>query len=404
MVPGGYIVCRDSAVLGVFDALPEDYRNIEVTDYGDKLIIPGLVDLHVHAPQYAYRGLGMDLELLAWLETYAFKEEARYQSAEYALSAYQAFCDALGKSATTHAAVFATLHTEATCLLMELLEGTGLCTFVGKVGMDRNSPAYLTQTTEEAVAETEEWLRRIRGRYERTKPILTPRFVPTCSEELMTALGKLARENGLPVQSHLSENRAEIAWVKALHPDCAHYAGVYDKYGLFGGETPTVMAHCVYPEEEELALIRERGVVIAHCPQSNTNISSGIAPVRQLLDSGLKVGLGSDVAGGFSLSIFRAMTDAIQVSKLYAVLVDGSKKPLTLPEAFYMATKGGGAFWGKVGSFEPGYELSAVVLDDEAIGRTGELTLEQRLERAVYLSTDDMIAAKYAGGKRLINH
>ena len=180
---------------------------------------------------------------------------------------YQAFCGALRKSATTHAGVFATLHTEATCLLMDLLEETGLNTFVGKVNMDRNSPAYLTQTTQESVAETEEWLRRTRNRFMRTKPILTPRFVPTCSEELMAALGKMARADGLPVQSHLSESRAEIEWVKKLHPDCEGYGAVYDKYGLFGGDVPTIMAHCVYPTEEEFDLIRERGVMLAHCPQ-----------------------------------------------------------------------------------------------------------------------------------------
>ena len=400
-VPRGHVVCDGADVVDVFGELPERYKDIEVADYGDRLIIPGLVDLHVHAPQYAYRGLGMDLELLQWLETYAFKEEARYIGADYALPAYKEFSDALGRSATTHAAVFATLHTESTCLLMDLLEATGLYTFVGKVNMDRNSPPYLTQTTVESLAETEEWLRCVGGRFIRTKPILTPRFVPSCSEELMASLGRLAREKGLPVQSHLSESRAEIEWVRSLHPDCGSYGAVYDKYGLFGGETPTIMAHCVYPTEEDYALIRERGVHIAHCPQSNTNISSGIAPVLEMLERGLRVGLGSDVAGGFSLSIFRAVSDAIQVSKLYSVLVDGTKKPLSLPEAFHMATKGGGAFWGKVGSFEPGYALSAVVLDDSMLGRTEGLTLEQRLERAVYLSTDEMITAKYAGGRQL---
>jgi guanine deaminase len=399
VVSRGYIICEDGIVIDVYEKLPERYKNIEVTDYGDRLIIPGLVDLHVHAPQFAYRGLGMDLELLAWLETYAFKEEAKYEDTEYARSAYEAFCGALKKSATTHAAVFATLHTGATRLLMDLLEETGLCTFVGKVNMDRNSPAYLTQTTEESISDTEEWLAVTRNQYDRTKPILTPRFVPTCSDKLMAALGKMARDSGVPVQSHLSENRAEIDWVKKLHPDCGSYGAVYDKYGLFGRNAPTIMAHCVYPTEGEIELIRTNGVMIAHCPQSNTNISSGIAPVRAMLDRGLKIGLGTDVAGGFSLSIFRAMTDAIQVSKLRAVLLDQTKKPLSMPEAFYMATKGGGAFWGKVGSFEPGYELSAVVLDDENIGRTGELTVEQRLERIVYLSTDEQITAKYACGK-----
>jgi guanine deaminase len=397
----GYIICENGAVTGVFNNLPERFNGMEVTDYGDKIVIPGLVDLHVHAPQYTYRGLGMDLELLPWLETYAFREEANYADAAYAGRAYGDFCTALKKSATTHASVFATLHTDATVLLMDLLEETGLHVFAGKVNMDRNSPAALTQPTAEAIADTEAWLKNTRGKYKRVKPILTPRFVPTCTDALLSALGRMASEYRIPVQSHLSENKAEIAWVKQLHPDCETYAGVYDKYGLFGRGVPTVMAHCVYPEERELDLIRENGVFVAHCPGSNTNISSGIAPVRKMLERGLNIGLGTDVAGGFSLSVFRAVSDAVQVSKLYSVLVDGTAKPLTLPEAFYLATKGGGAFWGKVGSFEPGYGLSAVILDD-TFNAGYDLSPEQRLERIVYLSDDSHIAAKYVDGVRIL--
>jgi guanine deaminase len=401
-VPQGYLVCENSAVAGVFEKLPERYGTVGVTDCGDKIIIPGLVDLHVHAPQYTYRGLGMDLELLPWLETYAFKEEAKYSDEDYASSAYKAFCSGLLRSATTHASVFATLHSKATRILMDLLEETGLQTCVGKVNMDRNSPEYLSQATADSISETGVWLTSARNAYKRTKPILTPRFVPSCSDELLAALGKMAAEHGVPVQSHLSENRAEIDWVRRLHPNCSCYSEVYDKYGLFGRNIPTIMAHCVYPDARELELIRENGVVIAHCPGSNMNISSGIAPVREMVDMGIRVGLGSDVAGGFSLSVFRAVTDAIQVSKLYSVIVDKTKKPLTLPEAFYMATKGGGSFWGKVGSFEPGYDMSAVVIDDESLNGAYALTLEQRLERIVYLSNDGHIAAKYVGGKQVL--
>ncbi len=401
-VPQGYIVFQNDMIIDVFEKLPECFEKIDVVDYGDKIIIPGLVDLHLHAPQFTYRGLGMDLELLPWLETYAFREEAKYSDQDYAKAAYTAFSLALKKSATTHASVFATLHVPATRILMEFLEETGLNTFVGKVNMDRNSPDYLTQTTQESIAETESWIRVVQNKYKKTKPILTPRFAPSCTDALMAALGKMALEYNLPVQSHLSENRAELEWVRKLHPDCRYYSHVYDKYGLFGKSVPTIMAHCVYPEEDELNLIHETGVYIAHCPGSNMNIASGIAPIREMLDRGIRVGLGSDVAGGFTISIFRAISDAIQVSKLYKAVIDKTRKPLTLPEAFYMATKGGGSFWGKVGSFEPGYSLSAVVINDEKINASGDLTVQQRLERIVYLSTDEHIEAKYVDGKRIL--
>ena len=148
--------------------------------------------------------------------------------------------------------------------------------------------------------------------------------------------------------------------------------------------------------------MKQNGVYVAHCPASNMNLSSGIAPIKRYLNEGIKVGLGSDVAAGQTESIFRAMTDAIQVSKLYWRHVDSSCKPLTFEEAFYMATKGGGEFFGKVGSFEEGYELDAIVLDDTCIPYPQELSTRQRLERAVYLSLDLLgIHAKYVAGEKV---
>lgn len=397
--PQSYLVCENGIVAGIFTTLPERYQGIPVEDYGDKLILPGLVDLHVHGAQYAYRGLGMDMELLDWLEKNAFPEESRFADEAYAEAAYRVFTDALLHSATTRASIFATLHRPGTLRLMKQLEAAGLPCCVGKVNMDRNSPDTLREITTESLAETRCWLEESTdGKL--VRPILTPRFTPSCTDELMAGLGRLQREFDVPMQSHLSENPSEIAWVQQLCPMTRCYAESYARAGLLGGECPTIMAHCVWSGPEERALLKERGVFIAHCPQSNTNLSSGIAPVKQFLREGQKVGLGSDVAGGAHLSIFRAMTDAIQCSKLRWRLVDPDTPALTLPEALYMATKGGGAFFGKVGSFEPGYEFDAVVMDDSALPTTRDCTLAERLERVVYLS-DGNPCAKYAAGRRL---
>lgn len=397
--PHGYLVCEDGAVAGVFEHLPEQYRAYPLEDYGDALILPGLVDLHVHGAQYAYRGLGMDRELLDWLECNAFPEESRFARQDYAEAAYRIFVDALVHSATTRACIFATLHRPATLQLMRLLEQAGLPCFVGKVNMDRNSPDILRETTAESLAETRRWLEESRE-FSLVRPILTPRFTPSCTDALMDGLGELQREFSVPVQSHLSENLSEIEWVKELCPQTRFYGESYARAGLFGDGCPTVMAHCVWSGAEERALMKRNGVFIAHCPQSNMNVSSGIAPVKQFLREGQKVGLGSDVAGGAHLSLFRAMTDAIQCSKLQWRLVDPGTPALTLPEALYMATKGGGAFFGKVGSFEPGYALDAVVLDDSTLPTTRNCTLAERLERYVYLS-DGRPCAKYAAGQRI---
>lgn len=399
-VENGYIVSENGIVTGVFTQLPERYQNAAVTDCGSSLILPGLVDLHVHAPQFAVRGMGMDLELIPWLDKYAFPEEAKYADSEYAAAAYGAFCDALKSGVTTRASVFATVHADATDMLMQMLEESGLVTYVGKVNMDRNCACALAETTQGSLSDTEAWLRYAQNQFKNTKPVITPRFVPTCTPELMERLGEMAQRYQVPVQSHLSENHYEIELVKQLHPEDETYAHVYRRYGLFG-QQPTIMAHCVHLSESEMDFIRDSGVTVAHCPQSNFNLCSGIAPVRRMLEKGLHVGLGTDVAGGFSISMFRAVSDAIQASKLYSVFADQSAAPLSLPEAFYMATKGGGCFFGNVGSFEPGFDLDAVVIDDSVINGLNPLTLPQRLERVVHLSNNQDIVKKYVRGKLL---
>ncbi|MBR4725597.1 MAG: amidohydrolase family protein [Lachnospiraceae bacterium] len=395
-----YVVCVDGKCAGVFDVLPEKFKGIEVINFDNKIITPGFVDLHVHAPQYSYRGLGMDLELLDWLDTITFPEEAKYADKDYAARAYEVFVGDLKKSATTRASIFATIHKDATIELMRQLEAAGLSCYVGKVNMDRNSPDSYRETAEESVRTTIEWLDESSD-FAHVKPIITPRFVPSCTDGLMRELGKIADERSLPVQSHLSENLSEIEWVKELAPDSRGYADAYDRFGLFGNAGSCVMAHCIYMRDDEIELMKERGVFVAHSPQSNMNIRSGIAPMRRFLDEGIKCGLASDVAGGSSINMFKALTDAIQVSKLYWRLIDESRKALTFPEAFYLATKGGGEFFGKVGSFEEGYEFDAIAIDDSMARTNLQLNISQRLERTMYLGHAGFIKAKFVAGRRL---
>ena len=219
VVEQGYAVCENGRSAGVFCRLPEQFDGIRVEDCGQKLIIPGLVDLHLHAPQYSFRGLGMDLELLDWLETHTFPEEAKFCDLDYAERAYTLFTDALSRGATTRACVFATVHVPATLCLMELLERTGIRAMVGKVNMDRNCPDSLReQSAAVSLGETRRWLEGCAGKFKNVSPILTPRFIPSCTDELMRGLGALQQATGLPVQSHLSENHSEIEWVQQLCP------------------------------------------------------------------------------------------------------------------------------------------------------------------------------------------
>lgn len=399
-----YLVCENALCKGIYTELPLEYSSLEFFDYSGKLIIPGMTDLHTHAPQFAFRSLNMDSELLDWLNNSAFKEEAKYSDNNYALKAYEIFADTLRHSVTTRACIFATIHIDATKILMDLLEKTGLLTYVGKVNMDRNSPNELCEESAEKSAEdTVRWINDTTEKLQNTYPILTPRFIPSCSDELMIKLGEIQREYNLPVQSHLSENKDEIKWVQELCPNSKNYGDAYDSFGLFGKNAKTVMAHCVYSTDEEVELMKDNGVFVAHCPASNTNLSSGIAPIKRYLEKGLKVGLGTDMAGGHSDSLFRAIADTVQMSKLYYRLVDSTTKPVTFNEAFYLATKSGGEFFGKVGSFETDYEFDAVVIDDSVLPHPQELTVYERLQRAVYLNADCKgLFAKFVKGKKII--
>lgn len=402
LFPQSYLVCENGQCAGVFRELPEAYAGLPVTDYGDRLLIPGLSDLHVHAPQFSFRGLGMDMELLDWLNTYTFPEESKYTDLAYAEKAYGQFVSQLRRSVTTRAVIFGTIHSPATTLLMEQMENSGLVSYVGKVNMDRNSPDYLRETDAKAsLAATEQWICETRSRFANTYPILTPRFVPSCTDELLAGLGKLSEQYRLPVQSHLSENYGEIEWVKELQPEARFYGDAYDRFGLFGGAQPCIMAHCVHSGEEECQLMKERGVFIAHSPLSNTNLASGVAPITRYMEQGQRVALASDVAGGDALNLFAVICGAIRASNLRWRLLDQSVKPLSLEKAFYIATRGGGEFFGKVGAFEPGYEFDCIVLDDSTIEHPQELSLRSRFERCLYLSDDRHIAAKYVRGVKL---
>ena len=402
ILQNGYAVCHEGICEGVFKNIPKKFKNFEIKDYKDALIIPGMTDLHVHAPQYSFRGLGMDLELLEWLDVNIFPEEAKYSNISYAQKAYKIFVEDLKKSTTTRACIFATIHCESTLLLMKMLEKSNLHTYVGKVNMDRNSSETLCEeSAESSLEETDRWIVKTMSKFKNTKPILTPRFVPSCSDELMRGLGIMQKKYEIPVQSHLSENLSEISWVKKLNPKSYCYGDAYDMFGLFGGSAKTLMAHCVYSTEEEIELMKRNKVFIAHCPESNLNLSSGIAPIRKYLESGINLGLGSDIAGGSTLSIMKAMVYAIQASKMYWRLLDSEQKPLTFEEVFYMATLGGGSFFGKVGTFQKGYEFDAVVLDDSDLKHPQKLSVRQRIERGAYGSEELKIIEKYVAGNKI---
>ena len=397
-----YLVCVKGKSEGIYKKLPAKYKGIKVYDYTGYLVIPGLVDMHLHAPQYIFIGLHMDLKLLDWLNKYTFPAEAKYKNLNFAKKAYDIFVNDLTHTSTTRFAMFATIHNEATLYLMHELEKTGFKGYVGKVNMDRNSPKYLIETTNKSVKNTLEWIDACED-FKNIKPIITPRFIPSCTDKLMGELSKIMKNKNIPVQSHLSENRSEIEWVKELAPKVKNYEEAYDKYDMLGTVSNSIMAHYVWPDEKGIELMKNRNVWVAHSPSSNRNLCSGIAPIGRYLREGIKVGLATDVAGGSYLSMFRAIEDSITTSKIRNCLYDSEYYNITIEQALYLATLGGGEFFGKVGSFDKGYEFDAIVLNERDIPTVlmPELTLLERFERYIYRSHTN-VYAKFISGKKIV--
>ena len=395
-IPHGYIVLEEGVIEGLYPALPERYADCPVTDYGSSLLMPSFADLHLHAPQYPMLGMGMDLPLLDWLNAYTFHTEARFSDQAYARRVYQQLAEDLISSGTTRVAMFSSQHAAATLILMEELERAGVTGVVGKVNMDRNSGA-VQETTEESLLETLRWLEGCH--FAHVKPILTPRFTPSCSDKLMAELGKLSKERDLSVQSHLSENSGEIAWVRELCPDCGQYWESYAKYGLW--KKKTLMAHCVHSDVQEQQAMAEAGVWAVHCGASNVNLCSGTAPVRELLNRGVQVALGSDIAGGDQLAMNKVIVMSIRASKIKQMETRASF--LTVPEAYYLGSTAGHQYFGGGAGFEPGHKLHAIAVNDSAMPEpTRELSLEERFERAIYLMEKRHIQAVYSEGRKVL--
>lgn len=395
IIKGGYICLEDGAIASVSDRIPAAFESARVTDYGDMLIVQSFCDMHLHAPQYPNLGLGLDKPLVEWLDHYTYPLEARYADPEYARKVYRRLAKDLVRNGTTRVSMFSSLHTDATIVLMEELEKAGVTGYVGKVNMDRNGSEILQETTEESMRETLRWLEES-SRFTKVRPILTPRFTPSCTDELMVFLGELASERDLPVQSHLSENFEEIEWVSELRPSCDEYWETYRESGLWTDRT--LMAHCVHSSDRELRAIRDYGVTAVHCTSSNTNLISGVMPLRKMLDSGIKVVLGSDISGGTIMNGFDIVADVVRTSKMRSVIDNWETAPVMETEAWYLATSAAASWFGAGPGFAEGDRLHAVVVDDSGLMKKG-LSVSERFQRLFYKRQPYAIRAVWSDGK-----
>lgn len=378
--------------------LPAD---AEVVDHGDALLLPGLVDTHIHFPQGDIIA-AWGSRLLDWLERYTFPAEARFADPAVAAGAAGFFVDQLLANGTTTAMVFGSVHPASVDAFFAECAGRGLRMLCGKVMMDRNAPRELLDTPRRAHDDSLALIQRWHGR-DRLLYAVTPRFAPTSTPEQLEVAGDLLRAHpGVRLQTHLSENTDECDWVARLFPERLDYVDVYEHHGLLGPRS--VFAHALHLDGRERARLGDSGSAVAFCPCSNLFIGSGLFDLAAADAAGIRVGLGTDVGGGDSFSLLRTVNEAYKVLQL-------RRQNLSPERALYLATLGGARALGLdhvIGNFQPGKEADFIVLDPRAtsvMARRAEACddIASLLFATLMLGDDRAVRRTYALG-RLVHH
>ncbi|MEI2514090.1 guanine deaminase [Acinetobacter soli] len=373
--------------------------HVEITHYHEQLIIPGMIDTHIHYPQTEMVGAYGE-QLLSWLNTYTFPTELQFKDAAYAKEIAEFFLDELLKNGTTTALVFCTVHPESVDALFEAAQVRQMRMVAGKVLMDRHAPDGLCDTAERAYNESKALIEKWHGKG-RALYAITPRFAPTSTPEQLARAGQLKQEfPDVYVHTHLSENKDEIAWVKDLFPEQTGYLDVYQHYGLTGKRS--VFAHCVHLEEHEWDCMHQTDSAIAFCPTSNLFLGSGLFPLKKTWDKQVKVGLGTDIGAGTSFSLLQTVNEAYKVQQL-----QGDK--LSAYESFYHATLGGAKALDlddKLGNFALGKEADFVVLDLkatalQALRQSRAKSLEDALFALFTMGDDRNVESTYVYGQKV---
>jgi guanine deaminase len=397
-VEDGGISVRDGRILAV-----GDWRTVEATapaapvdDQRPHLILPGFIDAHIHFPQVrAIASYGA--QLLDWLNAYVFVEEQRFRDPDFAARMAAAFFDELLRHGTTTASAFCSVHPESAEAFFAEAERRGMLMLGGKVMMDRNAPEGLRDTAQAGFDESERLIAAWHGRG-RLRYAISPRFAITSSEAQMEAAGALARAHpALHVQTHLSENRAEVALTLSLFPQARDYADVYARYGLLGPRS--LMGHCIHLSDREIDAMAETGAVAVFNPTSNLFLGSGLFDLARLRRRGARVAAATDVGAGTSYAMLGTMDAAYKVLQLQGQTLD----PLA---SFYMMTLGNARALGlddRIGALEPGRDADFVALDmratpamrlrAETVG-----SLEEELFLLQTMGDDRAVAQTYVAG------
>ena len=379
--------------------------------------LPGFIDLHIHAPQWAQAGTAMDIPLQDWLDTYTFPLESKFSDLDFARKVYQDLVTTLLANGTTTALYFATVHKEASFLLAQLCADKGQRGLVGKVVMDNkeeNPEYYRDESTEAALADTESFIQQVLELNKTTKqgvyPVVTPRFIPSCTDEALAGLGELAKKYDTHIQSHCSESDWEHHFVhERMHKSDAY---ALHEMGLL--QDKAVMAHAVFLSDEDAGLFAETGTAIAHCPISNVFFSNGVLPTARFTQKGIDIGLGTDISGGFSPSLYDNIRQAVIAARMLEEGVDSAlpaaerglpKSRISANEAFYYATAGGGQSLSlPIGRLEENYIWDVQVIDVSAPNAKlplfdENISMEDLLHKILFLSRPDNIREVWIQGE-----
>jgi len=369
-------------------------------------LLPGFTDLHIHAPQWPQAGLALDKPLNEWLNTYTFPLEAKFKDLTFAKKVYKSLVTELLANGTTTGLYFGSIHTDANLVLARICAQLGQRAFIGKVAMDNpeQTPAYYRdESSATALSETEKFIKAMFELQKQTQaeltPVITPRFVPSCTDETLSGLGKLAQKYNLPIQSHCSESIWEDQY--AIDHFQLRDAQVLDKFGLLTDKA--VMAHGTQLSDSDLALFNQKHTAIAHCPISNAYFGNSVMRVNDAHQQNVKIGLGSDMSGGFSPSIYRNMQQAIMSSQM---LQDSGheKARITAANAFYLATIGGAnALHIKSGQIKAGFKADFQIVQDQYFDVSSNKP-QEIFERLVYHTNKENIKQVYVSGKLVHNN
>ncbi|EHD23818.1 MULTISPECIES: guanine deaminase [Brenneria] len=373
------------------------HAGVEVTDYRDKLIVPGFIDTHIHYPQTEMIGAYGE-QLLSWLQQYTFPTESQYCCKQHAERMSAFFLQQLLSNGTTTALVFGTIHPQSVEALFEQAARLNMRLIAGKVMMDRHAPQALLETPMQSYLQTRELILRWHGK-QRLSYAITPRFAPTSTPELLAQVQRLHKEfPDVYLHTHLSETPDEVAWVKELFPENSGYLDVYHQYGLTGRKS--VFAHCLHLEEEEWNCLHDTHSAIAFCPTSNLFLGSGLFNMQKAWQKQVNVGIGTDVGAGTTFNMLQTLGEAYKVGQL-------QHYRLSAGEAFYHATLGGARALGleaNIGNFTVGKEADFVVLDPavsalQALRHANSRQLADQLFVLMTLGDDRNIYRTYVDGK-----